>query len=435
MAPGIVDYRPSLNEQFAAREAEDKLAPLYQPQKKAAVDNVVHSPPGAQADIDWIPSFEKYQQRVTRRLKEATLEKQVPEGFPASVNYQMCWEGVNMTPSEYVYILSDVEIDEIEHALQHFKGLGLTKDEISQTTFPLPGLRARLLQTAQEVHQGRGFAVLRGLDPSKYSLADNVILYAGIASYIGNKRGLQDRSGNVLVHIKDVGAAVAPDDQRQSPYANNAQPFHNDLGDIIAMYVMDRPLSGGGSKIASTARVYNEIAATRPDLIHVLAKGDWAFDNRHEDDFSYHKRPILFYDEKGNNVFFCFSRRQLTGSTVSPRPPALPKLSESQAEALDAVHFTAAKYALTINLEKGDLQFVNNLGVFHSREAFTDGEENKRRHIIRMWLRNKELAWPTPEGLTEVWREIYGRDRNSVWYLNPVHTKAHVINRKISCYG
>lgn len=44
------------------------------------------------------------------------------------------------------------------------------------------------------------------------------------------------------------------------------------------MYVMDRPLSGGGSKIASTARVYNEIAATRPDLIHVLAKGDWAFD-------------------------------------------------------------------------------------------------------------------------------------------------------------
>lgn len=157
--------------------------------------------------------------------------------------------------------------------------------------------------------------------------------------------------------------------------------------------------------------------------------------SRHEDDFSYHKRPILFYNEKGNKAFFCFSRRQLTGSTVSPRPPALPKLSESQAEALDAVHFTAAKYALTINLEKGDLQFVNNLGVFHSREAFTDGEENKRRHIIRMWLRNKELAWPTPEGLTEVWREIYGRDRNSVWYLNPVHTKAHVINRKISCYG
>jgi hypothetical protein len=122
MAPGIVDYRPSLNEQFAAREAEDKLAPLYQPQKKAAVDNVVPSPSGAQADIDWIPSFEKYQQRVTRRLKEATLEKQVPEGFPASVNYQMCWEGANMTPSEYVYILSDAEIDEIEHALQHFKG-------------------------------------------------------------------------------------------------------------------------------------------------------------------------------------------------------------------------------------------------------------------------------------------------------------------------
>jgi hypothetical protein len=35
---------------------------------------------------------------------------------------------------------------------------------------------------------------------------------------------------------------------------------------------------GGASVLASSWTVYNELAATRPDLIHVLAKDDWPFD-------------------------------------------------------------------------------------------------------------------------------------------------------------
>lgn len=35
---------------------------------------------------------------------------------------------------------------------------------------------------------------------------------------------------------------------------------------------------GGTSILASSWTVYNELAATRPDLIHVLSKPDWPFD-------------------------------------------------------------------------------------------------------------------------------------------------------------
>lgn len=80
------------------------------------------------------------------------------------------------------------------------------------------------------------------------------------------------------MHIKDVGDVVDPEQKRQSPYSNSEQPFHTDLGDIIAMYVMDVASHGGTSCVASAAQVYNEIAATRPDLIHVLADGNWHFD-------------------------------------------------------------------------------------------------------------------------------------------------------------
>jgi hypothetical protein len=37
-------------------------------------------------------------------------------------------------------------------------------------------------------NNGRGFFILRGLDPKKYSARDNVILYAGIASYVAQSK-------------------------------------------------------------------------------------------------------------------------------------------------------------------------------------------------------------------------------------------------------
>ncbi len=44
---------------------------------------------------------------------------------------------------------------------------------------------------------------------------------------------------------------------------------------------MDTPLAGGMNRLASAAQVYNEIAATRPDLIKVLAADDWPFENKY----------------------------------------------------------------------------------------------------------------------------------------------------------
>ena len=40
---------------------------------------------------------------------------------------------------------------------------------------------------------------------------------------------------------------------------------------------------------------------------------------------------------------------------------------------------------------------------------------------MRLWLRDPELAWPTPEPLTEKWNRLYGgiRPENEVFPLEP----------------
>ena len=63
-----------------------------------------------------------------------------------------------------------------------------------------------------------------------------------------------------------------------SPYVTRAQPFHADLCDVLALYALNVAAYGGESYLASTAKIYNELAKTRPDIIEVLAKDDWVFD-------------------------------------------------------------------------------------------------------------------------------------------------------------
>lgn len=65
-------------------------------------------------------------------------------------------------------------------------------------TFPLPTLGPKLNIVSKELHDGIGFAVLRGLDPKNYSPLDNLLLYLGITSYIAETRGCQDYDGRMV---------------------------------------------------------------------------------------------------------------------------------------------------------------------------------------------------------------------------------------------
>jgi alpha-ketoglutarate-dependent taurine dioxygenase len=52
------------------------------------------------------------------------------------------------------------------------------------------------------------------------------------------------------------------------------------------------------------------------------------------------------------------------------------------------MHFLGEKYNLGLNFQKGDIQYVNNLGVFHARDAFTDQTGKEYENCVpTMYLR------------------------------------------------
>jgi len=64
-----------------------------------------------------------------------------------------------------------------------------------------------------------------------------------------------------------------------------------------------------------------------------------------------------------------------TGYGEQTRSPHIPAITEAQAEALDTLQFVAEKYSLALNFRKGDIQYINSLGLLHARDSFRDSPE------------------------------------------------------------
>jgi hypothetical protein len=55
----------------------------------------------------------------------------------------------------------------------------------------------------------------------------------------------------------------------------------------------------------------------------------------------------------------------------------------------------------------------NAYEIFHKRDV-------RRRHLIRLWLRNDELAWTTPKPLESTWKKLYSVEPDQQRFpLNP----------------
>jgi hypothetical protein len=71
-------------------------------------------------------------------------------------------------------------------------------------------------------------------------------------------------------------------------------------------------------------------------------------------------------------VLLQYARRSFTGFGALPRSANIPAITEAQAEALDALHFLGERFNVGLDFRQGDVQYVNNLAVFHARDAFKD---------------------------------------------------------------
>ncbi|KAK0636401.1 hypothetical protein B0T17DRAFT_503857 [Bombardia bombarda] len=314
------------------------------------------------------------------------------------------------THPPYVVLIDETDV---EQGLKEFKALGLDGDAVSSDNFPLPKARKQLEQAGDDIHNGRGFAVIRGVSTAKYTVEDNVTIFLGIASYIGSQRGVQDRRGNMLTHVTDSKAWSSPHELRHGIHTNTGLAWHTDMGaDILALHVRALAQKGGATFVASSWTIYRELMMSHPEILTVLSKAEWPIQISGNPPRHILAPLLQVFEDK---IYISVDPGRLGVHPVTARSGlglSIPDLTPLQHEALAVLSRLASKFRLCLDIIPGDMVFINNWSILHARDSYIDPEDGPRRHIVRLWCRNPTLGWDIPDSMRVPWEAAFGPGGN-----------------------
>ncbi|KAJ6566830.1 hypothetical protein B0H19DRAFT_1258013 [Mycena capillaripes] len=342
------------------------IAPILDPEEiKKALFETAYEP----SESFWTEAQASYQKPA---------EDPLPEGFPVKVTGPQIWNGKELInkPEQWLHTFTADEVADVDNAIEHFISLNLGFSEISRDTFPLKILNKALDKAVDEIFNGIGLRIFRGLPVQKYDRKSHIIAFAGISAYIGEHRYRQIGSAAAIVpRLDGARSGVRPSSSKAK------RP------EIKFPHGRGRHHRAPHTRQGGDGQLYNTFADTRRDILRALASNYYSRYNVEGSPFIHYAgdRVVAQY---GRRAFFPFFEDQSAANNVPP-------LTKEQDLALDALHFTAEKVSLDIDLQPGDLEFFNNLSVFHARTASEDSKENIR-HLLRIWLRNE--THQTPRG-------------------------------------
>lgn len=297
------------------------------------------------------------------------------------------WNGPDLQNDDsWIVELDADDVAEIDAALAAVKQAGL-RVPYPASAFPLSNLTAKIDDIVERVSHGRGFTLVRGLPRERYSAEDCELIYWGIGSHIGTPVS-QNGRGHLLGHVRDEGRILS--DMEARPYQTASKmDFHCDLlpVDVLGLFCVNAAKSGGESYIVSAFAVHNIIREERPDLLEALYQPlniDW-----HGEEPAgaqpWYTMP-MFSAHDGVVSSRITSRRFILSVTRHGEQLAA---TPQQLEAIEFAQDVANRPELRLSmmLQPGDMQFINNLTTLHARSAFEDYDEPERaRHLLRMWV-------------------------------------------------
>jgi hypothetical protein len=331
-----------------------------------------------------------------------TTPRPLPRRKP--IEGSSAWFGPDMRirESEWTYRLSPQQAEEVETATRTVRARGLDIAAITKNDFPLPTLAPVLDRLRDEVINGRGFVLLRGMPVEDRPIEESATSYWGVGAHFGTARS-QNAKGHLLGHVYDLGGKAAENPNLRGYATSERQSFHIDRSDIVALLCLRRAKSGGYSAIVSSMTIHNVMAERRPDLLERLYQA-FPVDRRGEvppGKQPFYEAPV--FNEYAGTLSVLYSRLHI-GS--AQRFPEARRLTPQDYEALDMIQTLAGDPELKLDMTfmPGDIQFLHNHTILHARTGYEDWPEvERKRHLLRLWL-----SPPGARALPPVFAECYG---------------------------
>jgi len=295
------------------------------------------------------------------------------------------WYGKDLQQrTDWIHELSDDEQREVHQAVARAIAGEVDLVAMKAEDFPLATLGARLKVIGHDLKHGRGFALIRGLDTMELTLVEKAYAFRGVGAHFGEAVS-QNAKGHVLGHVANLGLDYS--DPTTRGYQTPAElRFHTDAADIVGLMCIRGARSGGLSRIASSTTVWNEAVRRRPDLAAELLRS-YSFTRWGE--VRPGQRPYfhipLFHAHEGRMIAVFVAGAIEKGQAL----PGVEPLEPRQRDAIAFVNELASEDGIRLDMafQPGDMQFLCNHSILHSRTSYEDWPEpERRRHLLRLWL-------------------------------------------------
>jgi hypothetical protein len=326
--------------------------------------------------------------------------------FSAAVSGRSAWKGADLTNDQsWMHRWSDQALAEIDQAVRKTQRAGLQPTDVTAQDFAIPSAKAELARIANELEDGTGFVLLRGLPVHKYTEEEVELIFCGVGAHLGPAIS-QNPRGQKLVRVEAEEGAKRGQPNVRLYTTDSRLHFHTDNTDIIALCCLRPAKEGGQSSVVSSMSVWNAIRDERPAYLSQLLQG-FVYDMMGEERKgvgSVTKDRIPVFSHHAGKLSCRYSRNSIN---LAPRKSGI-ALTPREVEVLDFFESVAERADLRFDmyLEPGDMQLLNNHTVLHARTEYVDFEDRRlKRSLLRLWLTSLD-----GRPLNPVFENRYGDD-------------------------
>jgi hypothetical protein len=294
------------------------------------------------------------------------------------------WTSAQMQQTdEWKLELSAAQVAELRRALDVVDQPDVEVTQVKREDVELPTLAAVLQGVVDELMDGRGFVLIRGVPVDSLSERQAELMAWILGLHIGIPIQ-QGANGAPLMHVRDQGI------DKSHPMARGYQhrahlDYHTDSPDVVALLCIRPAMRGGVSTIVSSVAVHNEILRQHPDVAAILYESWWHDRRRGDGPDSFFQCPIYAVNDEGK--LFAYYGPDYVRS--APRGPGIPELTPQQWEAIEILEATSndPRFVLDMHFRPGDMQLLNNYVIMHGRTEYEDfPEPERKRDLVRLWL-------------------------------------------------
>jgi TfdA family taurine catabolism dioxygenase TauD len=301
------------------------------------------------------------------------------------------WRRAELRVDDYQIALSATCRDEIRRAADDIRAFALPAIVRQPDDHAMPACRAAMAEVRRVLDNGVRFAIVDRLPLDEIGAEAAVAVYWLLSSMVARPVA-QSLDGRLIYDVLDTGRQALPGSGVRPDQTNIELKFHTDNSynaippEHVALLCLRAAKAGGHSRVASFHTLYNALLARVPEALPRLYRPFW-FDRQrefHAGEEAVFQAPI--FASRGE-LRARFSAHQIRGGYALRGEPLDDDGMAAMTALLDL--FDDEELSADFDLEPGQLQFVDNRVLGHSRTAFEDfPEPERRRHLVRLWLRD-----------------------------------------------